>query len=63
MNMKNFVKQAVIGFSFWTLVLTPYVILVTKMSLMQYITWVGMNAILVTPLAPIGVRITNKLVK
>ena len=59
MNLKTLFIEAILGFVLWTLFLTPYVLLVTSMSLNQYLSWLLMEAILVPPIAVFVVRITN----
>lgn len=59
--IKQFIKDAVISFIFWTVALSPYMILVVKTTLEQYIAWVGMQAILVPPLGAIFSIIARKL--
>jgi len=48
--IKQFIRDAIVSFIYWTLVLSPYMILVVKTSLEQYIAWVAMQATLVPPL-------------
>ncbi|MBM3199845.1 hypothetical protein FJZ53_02820 [Candidatus Woesearchaeota archaeon] len=48
--VKQFLKDAVISFFYWTLALTPYMVFIVKTDASQYIKWVGMQAILVPPL-------------
>ena len=55
--------EGIIGCVLWTLFLTPYVLLITKMTTLQYISWVIMEIILVIPLAPIVFRLTKFLMK
>ena len=59
--IKQFIKDAIISFIYWTLALSPYMIFVVKTSLEQYIAWVGMQAILVPPLGAIFSIIARKL--
>ncbi|MCX6711442.1 MAG: hypothetical protein NT139_00175 [Candidatus Woesearchaeota archaeon] len=59
--VKQFVKDAIISFFYWTLILTPYMVFVVKTNLQQYIAWVGMQAILVPPLGAVFSIIARKL--
>ena len=61
MNIKKFLVEAILGFILWTLFLSPYVLLITLMSLSQYLSWLGMQAVLVPPLSIIVVNVTNKV--
>lgn len=60
---KQFVKDAVISFLYWTLALTPYMVFIVKTDLQQYIKWVSMQAILVPPLGAVFSIIVRKLKK
>ena len=62
-KVKSYLKEAVLGFVLWTIFLTPYMILVTKVSSDQYIAWLVMQAVLVPPIAVLVYRITNRLCK
>jgi hypothetical protein len=59
---KKFIVEALLGFIMWTGFLTPYMILVTGLSIGQYLYWVLMQAILVPPLSIVVINITNKIV-
>lgn len=61
--IKQFIKDAIISFVYWTVALTPYMILVVKTNLEQYVAWVGMQAILVPPLGAIFSIIARRLKK
>lgn len=61
--LKQFLKDAVISFLYWTLTLTPYMVFVVKTDFQQYIAWVGMQAILVPPLGAVFSIIARKLKK
>jgi membrane protein DedA with SNARE-associated domain len=60
---KKFIVEAVVGFVLWTAILTPYVLLVTLMTLSQYLSWLLMQAIIVPPVAIVVVRVTNRFTK
>jgi len=60
-KIKKYLMEGIIGCILWTILLTPYVLLVTKMTTFQYISWVIMEIILIIPLAPIVFRITKYL--
>ncbi len=59
--LKQFVKDAVVSFLYWTLVLTPYMVFVVKTDSRRYVKWVGMQAILVPPLGAVFSIIARKL--
>jgi len=59
--IKQFIKDMIISFVYWTLALSPYMIFVVKTTLNQYIAWVGMQAILVPPLGAIYSIIARRL--
>lgn len=61
--IKQFIKDAVAAFVFFTAMLSPYMIFVVKTSLDQYIAWIGMQALLVPPLGAIFSIIARKLKK
>lgn len=61
--LKQFLKDAVISFLYWTLTLTPYMIFVVKTDFQQYVAWVGMQAILVPPLGAVFSIIARRLKK
>ena len=58
-NWKKILLEAGMGFALWTIFLTPYMIIIVKTSLEQYILWLGMQLFLIPPLAPIVFRITR----
>jgi membrane protein DedA with SNARE-associated domain len=62
MNWKKFSLEAICGFSLWTAFLTPYMIFVTQVTFEQYLTWIGMQAILVPPISIVVVGLTNRIV-
>ena len=49
--VKQFIIDAIVGFLYFTLILTPYMIFIVKTSVDQYIAWLLMQAILVPPLS------------
>jgi hypothetical protein len=59
--IKQFIKDAIVSFIYWTLALSPYMIFVVKTSLDQYIAWVAMQAILVPPLGAVFAILVRKL--
>jgi hypothetical protein len=63
MKLKKLLLEAIIGFALWTGVLTPYVLVVTQMTLNQYLSWLVMQAIIVPPVAIIVLRVTNYVTK
>lgn len=59
--LRQFVKDAVISFLYWTLTLTPYMVFVVKTDFQQYVKWVSMQAILVPPLGAVFSIIIRKI--
>ena len=59
--VKQFVKDALISFVYWTATLSPYMLLVVKTTFEQYLAWVGMQAILVPPLGAVFSIIARKM--
>ena len=55
--------EGVIGCILWTILLSPYMLLITKMTAIQYILWIVMEIILIIPLAPIVFRLTKYIMK
>ena len=62
-KIKKYLMEGIIGCILWTLFLSPYVLLITKLTTLQYISWVIMEIILIIPLAPIVFRLTKYLMK
>jgi len=66
-SIKKLVIESIAGACLWTVLLTPYMLLVTKVTTEQFLSWLLMEFILIPPLAPIVFRITSwlrsKLVK
>ena len=61
MKLKKIIMESLTGFIIWTILLSPYMIFVVKTTFEQYVSWVGMQAILVPLIAPIVFRITKKV--
>jgi len=59
--IKQFVKDAVVSFLYWTIALTPYMVFIVKTSFDQYVAWVAMQAILVPPLGAVFSIIARKM--
>lgn len=55
--------EGIIGCILWTIFLTPYMLYVTKMTVIQYTSWIFMEVILIIPLSPIVFRITKFIMK
>jgi len=60
-SIKQVVLDAVISFTFWTGILTPYMLLIVRMDVNQYIAWVIMQGFLVPPLGVVYSRIVRKI--
>ena len=61
-NLKKFLKfvfAAIVGAVLWTIFLTPYVLIVSNLTLEQYISWVIMEFSLVPVIAPIVFFLTE----
>lgn len=58
-QIKKVVLSAIVGAIAWSGFLTPYVILVSKMNLIQYLTWLLMEFTLVPFVAPLVFIITQ----
>ena len=63
MKFKKLLLEAALGFCLWTGILTPYVLLVTQMTVNQYLSWLLMQAIIVPPVAIAVLRVTNYFTK
>ncbi|MCX6764389.1 MAG: hypothetical protein NTU58_01640 [Candidatus Nealsonbacteria bacterium] len=61
--IKQFIKDAITSFVYWTVVLTPYMIFIVKIDFKQYIAWISMQAILLPPLGAVFSIIVRKLKK
>ena len=46
-KIKQLIRDGVISFFYWTIVLTPYMVFAMKVSLAQYMTWIVMQVVLV----------------
>ena len=55
--------SAFLGAILWTIALTPYVLLVTQMTIEQYKSWIVMEFILVPPVAPFVFWATKRVLK
>ena len=53
-KIKRFLRDAIVAFIFWTATLTPYMFLVVRVNLTQYLAWISMQAILVPPLGAVS---------
>jgi len=66
-NLKRKIAEVIIsallGAALWTIALTPYVVLVTRMTIEQYKSWIVMEFILVPPVAPIVFWVTKRVLK
>ena len=62
-TIKKYLLQAVVGFVLWTGFLTPYMLLVTRVTFDQYLFWLLMQAILVPLIAPLVFRVTIRCEK
>jgi hypothetical protein len=61
--VKQFVKDAIVSFIYWTAVLSPFMIFVMKIGFSQYIVWLSMQIIIVPPLGAVFSIIIRKLNK
>lgn len=60
-KIMKFLVQAIMGFILWTLILTPYMILVTGVTFDQYIFWLLMQGVIVPPASIIVAHFTDKV--
>jgi hypothetical protein len=58
-----FFIEAIIGFTLWTVLLTPWMIFVAQLSLIQYLYWILAGAIMSPWISVIVVRVTNKTIQ
>jgi len=58
-RIKRLLVEALVGSVTWTIFLSPYVIFVTKLTLTQYVSWLGMQFVLVPPISPVVFRLTE----
>jgi len=49
-SVKRFLRDAILAFVYWTGVLTPYMLFIVRVDLVQYVAWVSMQALLIPPL-------------
>lgn len=48
-QLKQFIKDGVVAFVYYTIVLTPYTVLVMDVTMDQYIAWIVMQLTIVPP--------------
>lgn len=60
---KKIAIQAIIGFVYWTGMLTPYMLFWVGLSWTQYIKWASASLILTPILAPGSIWFNNKIMK
>lgn len=60
-KIKQFVVDAVAAFVFYTLALTPYMLLVVRTTQEQYVAWLVMQAVLVPPVGAVFAIIARKI--
>lgn len=63
MKIKKYLLQALAGFVYWTIGLTPYMIFVVRVSASQYWKWVSMQLIISPILSPTSVWFINRFAK
>jgi len=63
MDIKKTLISSIVGAITWTALLTPYVVFITKMTWTQYLSWLGMQFILVPLISPIVFWITERTLK
>lgn len=57
--IKKIALEALGGFIFWTVTLTPYMLFVVRVDFTQYVRWVGMGLIIMPLLAPLSIKFMN----
>lgn len=60
-KIMKFLVQAIMGFILWTLILTPYMFLVTGITFDQYMFWLLMQGIIVPPTSIMVAHFTDKV--
>lgn len=60
-KVKRVLVDALVAFIFYTLALTPYMVLIVRMDLTQYLAWIVMQIFLVPPLGAIFAWICRKI--
>ena len=63
MGIKKTLVSSIVGAITWTAALTPYVVIITKMTWNQYVSWLGMQFVLVPIIAPVVFWVTEKALK
>ena len=62
-QLRKTLLQALAGFVFWSITLTPYMIDFVDTNREQYWRWIGMQVLIVPILAPISVWFINGFVE
>lgn len=60
---KRFLRDALVGFCFWTLVLSPVMLFVVRLDLPQFISWLGLQAVLGPPLGGLSAWVFRRIEK
>ena len=63
LNLRRLLLEALLGFVLWTLLLSPYMLLVIGMTPPQYSAWLLMQAVIVPPVSVVVVRATNTVTR
>jgi len=61
--LKQFSKDAIAAFVYYTVLLTPYMVFIMKLDTKQYLAWLVMQAVLVPPLGAGFAFVARKLKK
>jgi len=62
-TIKKFILEALLGFILWTIMLTPYMLLVVKIEINQYVSWLSMQGLIVPFCSIVAINVTNKVTK
>lgn len=62
-SLKRFVRDAFVSFVFWTGSLTPFMLLVLRVDLSQYLMWFLLQASLGPPLGAVSARLFRRIEK
>jgi len=62
-TIKKFILEALLGFILWTTMLSPYMFLVVKVEVNQYISWLSMQGLIVPFCSIVAINVTNKVTK
>lgn len=62
-DIKKFIVSALVGATFWTACLAPYMIFVVGVRGEAVVRWVAMQFVLIPPLAPFAIKVDRKVME